>query len=62
MLEMANIREQCSWIHDDGAAATEKAKALVHAAIQRVKFNEPLESRSAPMCPSTLVLGGGSPG
>jgi heterodisulfide reductase subunit A len=62
LLEMANIREQCSWIHDDTVAATEKAKALVHAAVQRVKFNEPLESRSAPMCPSTLVLGGGVTG
>lgn len=62
MLEMANVREQCSWIHDDAAAATEKAKALVHAAIQRVKFNEPLESRTAPMCPSTLVIGGGVTG
>jgi heterodisulfide reductase subunit A len=62
LLEMANIREQCSWIHDDAVAATEKAKALVHAAVQRVKFNEPLESRTAPMCASTLVLGGGVTG
>lgn len=62
MLEMANIREQCSWIHEDTVAATEKAKALVHAAIQRVKFDEPLESRTAPMCSSTLVIGGGVTG
>jgi heterodisulfide reductase subunit A len=62
LLEMANIREQCSWIHDEAVAATEKAKALVHAAVQRVKFNEPLESRTAPMCSSTLVLGGGVTG
>jgi heterodisulfide reductase subunit A len=62
MLEMANIREQCSWIHDDTVAATKKAKALVHAAIQRVKFNEELESRTAPMCASTLVIGGGVTG
>ena len=62
MLEMANVREQCSWIHDDPVAATEKAIALVHAAIQRVKFDEPLESRTAPMCPSTMVLGGGVTG
>ena len=62
MLEMANIREQCSWIHNDAVAATEKAIALVHAAVERVKFNEPLESRTAPMCASTLVLGGGIAG
>ena len=34
LLEMANIREQCSWVHDDAALATEKAQALVHAAVQ----------------------------
>jgi heterodisulfide reductase subunit A2 len=62
MLEMANIREQCSWIHDDGVAATEKAIALVHAAVQRVKYDEPLQSLTAPMCASTLVLGGGVTG
>jgi heterodisulfide reductase subunit A len=62
LLEMANIREQCSWIHEDKAAATEKAKDLTRAAIQRVKFHEPLESRSVPMCPATLVIGGGIAG
>jgi heterodisulfide reductase subunit A len=62
MLEMANIREQCSWIHEDPVAATEKAKALVHAAVERVKFQEALESRTAPMCPSTMVIGGGVTG
>ena len=45
-LEMANIREQCSWVHDDPVAATEKAKALAHAAVERVKYHEPLDSRS----------------
>ena len=62
MLEMANIREQCSWIHDDPLAATAKAKDLARGAIQRVKFHEALDSRSAPMCPATLVLGGGIAG
>jgi heterodisulfide reductase subunit A len=61
-VEMANIREQCSWVHDDPAAATDKAKALVRAAVARVKFHEPLERRSVPMCPATLVLGGGVTG
>jgi heterodisulfide reductase subunit A len=62
MLEMANIREHCSWIHDDGAAATEKAKAMVRAAIMRVMFNEKLDSRSVPMCASSMVIGGGVAG
>ncbi len=35
-LEMANIREQCSWVTEDHAAATEKAKALTEAAVRRV--------------------------
>jgi len=61
-LEMANIREQCSWVHDDPVAATEKAKALTRAAVLRVKYHEPLEKRSVPMCPATLVIGGGITG
>ena len=62
MLEMANIREQCSWIHDDSAEATAKAKDLARGAIQRVKYHEELDKRSVPMCPATLVLGGGIAG
>ncbi len=61
-VEMANIREQCSWIHEDPVAATAKATALARAAVQRVRFHEPLERRSVPMCPATLVLGGGVAG
>src|SRR5512138_434422 len=61
-VEMANIREQCSWIHEDPRAATEKATALARAAVYRVKFHEPLEKRTVPMCPATLVLGGGVAG
>ncbi|HJW75291.1 MAG TPA: disulfide reductase, partial [Thermoleophilia bacterium] len=61
-LEMANIREQVSWVHDDGALATEKAKGLVHGAVNRVTLNEPLERMSVDMCPNTLVVGGGIAG
>ena len=62
LVEMANIREQCSWVHDDGALATEKAQALVHAAVNRVARHEPLERMSVDMCPNTLVIGGGIAG
>jgi heterodisulfide reductase subunit A len=62
LLEMANIREQCSWVHDDGALATEKARALVHAAVNRVARHESLERMSVDMCPNTLVIGGGIAG
>ncbi len=61
-LEMANIREQCSWVHDDPAVATEKAKALTRAAVVRGARHEPLERRSVDMCPTTLVIGGGIAG
>jgi heterodisulfide reductase subunit A2 len=60
--EMANIREQCSWVHEDRAAATEKAKALTLAAIKRVVLHEPLESSAVEMCATTLILGGGIAG
>jgi heterodisulfide reductase subunit A2 len=62
MLEMANIREQCSWIHEDPVVATAKAKDLARGAVQRVKYHEPLDRRSVAMCPNTLVLGGGISG
>ncbi len=60
--EMANIREQCSWVHTDKEKATEKAKALVSAAVRRVFFHEPLETREVPVNPRTLVVGGGIAG
>src|SRR4030042_1228516 len=62
LCEMANIREQCSWVHKDPQEATDKAKALVHAAICRVAFHEELESMSVNMCPNVLVVGGGIAG
>jgi heterodisulfide reductase subunit A2 len=62
LLEMANIREQCSWVHTDRVEATEKAKALVHAAVCRVELHEPLESISVNMTPDILVIGGGIAG
>ena len=62
LLDMANIREQCSWVHDDEFAATAKAQALLQGAVMRVSYHEPLEKRSVDMCPNTLVLGGGIAG
>lgn len=62
LLEMANIREQCSWVHKDPVEATEKAKALIYAAICRVALHEELESMSVNMCSNVLVIGGGIAG
>jgi heterodisulfide reductase subunit A-like polyferredoxin len=59
---MANIREQCSWVHEDVQQATLKAMSLVKAAIRRVELHEALESRSVDMCPEVLVIGGGIAG
>lgn len=62
LFEMANIREHCSWVHTDKEKATEKAKALVSAAVRRVEHQEPLETKEVPVNPNTLVIGGGVAG
>jgi len=62
LFEMANIREHVSWVTEDKNAATEKAKALVSAAVRRVYYQEPLETREVPVNPNTLVVGGGVAG
>ncbi|HXY74678.1 MAG TPA: FAD-dependent oxidoreductase, partial [Dehalococcoidales bacterium] len=61
--EMATIRELCSWVHShDKVEATEKAMALVAAGVRRVLYRTPLESKFAPVTPSTLVVGAGIAG
>jgi heterodisulfide reductase subunit A len=61
--EMATIREHCSWVHShDRQLATEKAMALVAAAVRRVIYRDPLEVKWAPVNPATLVVGGGIAG
>ena len=62
LFEMANIREQCAWVHQDRDKATEKAKALVNAAVRRVFRHEPLETKQVPVNPCTLVVGAGIAG
>lgn len=63
MFEMANIREHASWVHpDDKDGATDKAKALVSAAVHRVYHHEPLEPMDVGIRPETLVVGGGIAG
>jgi heterodisulfide reductase subunit A len=62
LFQMTNIREQCSWITDDPVAATEKAEALVAAAVRRVGWQVPLEMRQVAVKQSALVVGGGIAG
>ncbi len=61
-LEIANIREQCSWAHEDKARATDKAKALVRGAVSKAKLLEPLETSKISVNPNALVIGGGIAG
>jgi len=60
--EMANIREQDSWVHEDRDAATRKAVDLISAAVRRIQFHEALDKRTVTIDPATLVLGGGIAG
>ncbi len=60
--EMANIREQCSWVHPGGEATTQKAMQLVAAAVAKASRLQPLEQRQAPVTPAALVIGGGLAG
>jgi heterodisulfide reductase subunit A len=62
LYEQANIREQCSWVTEDSAMATAKAKALINAAVRRVYHQQPLETREVDINPNTLVIGGGIAG
>lgn len=63
LFEMANIREQCSWVHlDDPKAATEKAKKLVGMAVAKSGLLQPLHTIPITVTKSALVLGGGLSG
>lgn len=62
MVEIANIREQCSWIHKDMKTATEKAVILGRAAIAKVALNTPLTASETPVTKRALVIGGGIAG
>jgi heterodisulfide reductase subunit A len=59
---MVNIREHDSWVHTDRGEATEKAKALAQAAIQRVAHHKALEIKRVEIHPDVLVVGGGIAG
>ena len=62
LFQMTNIREHCSWVSDDSAQATQKAKALVSAAVRRVALNTELETRQVSVKQAALVVGGGIAG
>jgi heterodisulfide reductase subunit A len=62
LCQMTNVREHVSWVTRDKVAGTAKVKALVSAAVQRVKRQQPLEPMYVDVKPATLVIGGGIAG
>ncbi|MCL2397035.1 MAG: CoB--CoM heterodisulfide reductase iron-sulfur subunit A family protein [Defluviitaleaceae bacterium] len=62
MVEIANIREQCSWVHRDTVSATKKAVALARAAVAKVHRNTPLHPGESSVTKRALVVGGGIAG
>jgi heterodisulfide reductase subunit A len=62
LCEIANLREQCSWVHPDRAAATAKAIELIRSTVARVERNRALEPIKVPITRRALVIGGGIAG
>jgi len=62
MMQMANIREMCAWVVDDVKQATEKARVMVNAAVERVKLHEEIEQPEIEVNPDALVIGAGVAG
>jgi heterodisulfide reductase subunit A len=63
LFQMANIRDQCSWVHmNEPIAATEKAKDLVRMAVNKARNIEPIERIKLKVTPKVLVIGGGISG
>jgi heterodisulfide reductase subunit A len=63
LLEMANLREQCSWVHaNDREGATAKARDLIRAGVARAKLLQPRQEATVAVTPKTLVIGGGIAG
>ena len=62
LVEMANIREHCSWVHEDRAEATKKASDIVTMLVERVKRDRKLVPITVPVTKRALVIGGGIAG
>ncbi len=62
LLEMTNIREHCSWVHEDGEKATEKAKQLITMTAAKSRLLEPIPTMKINITQKALVIGGGIAG
>jgi heterodisulfide reductase subunit A2 len=62
LVEMANIREHCSWVHHDREQATAKAIELVRMSVAKVRYDHALAPISIPLTRRAMVIGGGVAG
>jgi len=62
LCEIANVREQCSWVHTDREKATQKAVDIIRGMIEKVKRNSQLQTFRVPITRKALVIGGGIAG
>jgi heterodisulfide reductase subunit A len=62
LFELANIREQCSWVHQDRRTATNKAVKIIRSALEKVKHNKSLVPISIPVTRKCMIIGGGISG
>jgi heterodisulfide reductase subunit A len=62
LVEMANVREHCSWVHSDRTRATGKATDIIRSTVQKVRYNHALEPIRVPVTRRALVIGGGVAG
>jgi NADH:ubiquinone oxidoreductase subunit E/NAD-dependent dihydropyrimidine dehydrogenase PreA subunit len=62
LVEIANIREQCSWVHTDPHQATAKAATIIRTMVEKAKLNTDIEPSKIPVTTRALVIGGGIAG
>ncbi len=62
LFEMVSLREQIAWVTPDKQAALDKAKHLISGAVERIRYDVPLQPLRVPIHPATLVVGGGIAG
>ena len=63
LIEMVNIRDQCSWVHaNEPEAATDKSMDLVRMAVAKARGMQPLPEQTVPVTPKAVVIGGGIAG
>ena len=59
LCEIANIREHCSWVHEDREQGTEKAIDIVRLILEKIRGDDSLDTTSTPVTKRALVIGGG---